>query len=130
MSDLTDAQRDEVERLLAAREAELRAEVRDAREAQAARPSAQGPQVDDSGEQAEERFRRGVEHLELQRDQEELQDIADAKARLANGSYGRCIDCGCDIPWPRLQAQPAARRCVEDQARHEQSHPALPHYTA
>lgn len=130
MSVFTQTQVDTITERLAAREAELHADVRAAREEAAARPSAQGPQVDDAAEHAEQRFRRGVEHIELQRDQEELQDIADAKARIANASYGECVDCGCSIPWERLAAQPAAKRCIADQTRYERTHPALPHYTA
>ena len=60
------------------------------------------------------------------RDQEELMAIHAARGRIAEGSYGECIDCGCEIPLKRLQAQPTALRCVPCQARHEKSHPAAP----
>jgi DnaK suppressor protein len=52
-----------------------------------------------------------------------LADEADrvqlAMQRLAEGNYGKCIDCGKDIPRERLEAIPEAVRCVEDQARWE-----------
>jgi len=41
-----------------------------------------------------------------------LADVEAAFARLADGSYGECVDCGVDIPYARLSAYPAAKRCV------------------
>src|SRR4051794_36410672 len=41
-----------------------------------------------------------------------LSDVEAALARLAEGSYGECIDCGVAIPFARLAAYPAAKRCV------------------
>jgi len=41
-----------------------------------------------------------------------LNDVEGALARLADGTYGECIDCGASIPYARLSAYPAAMRCV------------------
>ena len=41
-----------------------------------------------------------------------LTDVEAALARLADGTYGECIDCGVPIPYARLSAYPAAKRCV------------------
>jgi DnaK suppressor protein len=41
-----------------------------------------------------------------------LADVEAALGRLADGSYGECIDCGAGIPYARLSAYPAAKRCV------------------
>lgn len=41
-----------------------------------------------------------------------LAGIDDALARLDLGTYGRCIDCGEEIPAARLDARPTAVRCV------------------
>ncbi|HEY3180159.1 MAG TPA: TraR/DksA family transcriptional regulator [Casimicrobiaceae bacterium] len=41
-----------------------------------------------------------------------LADVEAALARLADGSYGECIDCGVAIPYARLSAYPEAKRCV------------------
>jgi DnaK suppressor protein len=38
--------------------------------------------------------------------------------RIEAGRYGRCLDCGHDIPEGRLEAQPAASRCVNCQAKY------------
>jgi RNA polymerase-binding transcription factor DksA len=130
MSALTPEQLKTLQDLLSQREAELGAELRDFQERREESPSAQGPQVDDQVAQGEERIRTGVEHIEMERDQLELRDIGDAHARIADGSYGECVDCGCDIPYPRLHAQPAAARCVDCQERWEKTHETVPRYTA
>src|SRR5438034_1773931 len=39
-----------------------------------------------------------------------LTDVEAALARLADGSYGECVDCGVPIPFARLSAYPAAKR--------------------
>jgi RNA polymerase-binding transcription factor DksA len=49
----------------------------------------------------------------------EAENVELALQRLAEGKYGRCIDCGKEIPRERLEAIPEAVRCIEDQARYE-----------
>jgi RNA polymerase-binding protein DksA len=56
------------------------------------------------------------------RDVNELRDIDDALTRMADGTYGTCIDCGEEIPFERLQAEPTARRCIRDQEIFERTH--------
>ena len=48
----------------------------------------------------------------VSRDLAELANVEQALARLDEGSYGECIDCGNPIPYARLAAYPAAKRCV------------------
>ncbi len=43
---------------------------------------------------------------------EDLAEIEEALARLADGSYGICQVCGARISAERLAARPAARTCV------------------
>lgn len=38
--------------------------------------------------------------------------------RIEKSRYGRCVDCGHDIPEGRLEARPDASRCVACQAKH------------
>jgi RNA polymerase-binding protein DksA len=52
----------------------------------------------------------------------EARDIESALARVDNGRYGVCIDCGDDIALARLRAFPTAKRCRPCQDRHERSH--------
>jgi DnaK suppressor protein len=39
--------------------------------------------------------------------------------RIADGSYGNCVDCGATLPDERLEARPEAMRCVNCQQRVE-----------
>jgi RNA polymerase-binding transcription factor DksA len=49
----------------------------------------------------------------------ELYEIDDALRRLAQGTYGICVECGRTIAPARLEARPQAARCMECQRRHE-----------
>ncbi|QWF23377.1 TraR/DksA family transcriptional regulator [Nocardioides sp. LMS-CY] len=42
----------------------------------------------------------------------QLEEVDAALARLDAGRYGVCVDCGATIPAGRLEARPAAARCV------------------
>lgn len=53
------------------------------------------------------------------RESRELQDIEAALARIADGSYGICTDCGEEIGPARLKAYPAAERCLPCQEKNE-----------
>ena len=108
---------------LETREAQLREEVRalDAESSDTPGGTAQG-QVEDVGEQGEERIRGAVRHAERERDIDELRAIAAAQERMAQGSYGLCVDCGAAIALNRLEVQPAAMRCLHCQERFERSH--------
>lgn len=45
--------------------------------------------------------------------------VREALARLDAGTYGRCVECGKDLPDERLEARPEADRCVDCQQRAE-----------
>jgi RNA polymerase-binding protein DksA len=59
---------------------------------------------------------------EVDRDADELRRIDGALARLSEGSYGLCEDCGQRIPEARLRAEPTALRCVKCQEVYEKTH--------
>ena len=52
-----------------------------------------------------------LEHIEA-----ELSDVEHALHRLDDGTYGSCEACGRPISADRLEAMPAARFCLDDQA--------------
>jgi DnaK suppressor protein len=52
----------------------------------------------------------------------EIREIEAAKARIDDGSYGTCAECGRDIGFERLLAQPTALRCVDCQEQWEKTH--------
>jgi DnaK suppressor protein len=55
----------------------------------------------------------------VSRDLAELANVEQALARLHDGRYGDCVDCGDPIPYARLVAYPAAKRCVACQENAE-----------
>jgi DnaK suppressor protein len=57
----------------------------------------------------------------IQRDTGELREIEDALARMQNGAYGLCIDCGAALPFVRLDALPHASRCLQCESERERS---------
>lgn len=63
---------------------------------------------------AELRERQLAETLRMQ---QQLERLARARAAIAAGTYGICVDCGAEIPAGRLQAIPDAERCVPCQGR-------------
>ena len=65
-------------------------------------------------------------HADLGRDLSELRALEAAHARLADGRYGICADCGGDIGFERLRANPAALRCVDCQRLHEKTYATGP----
>jgi len=54
-------------------------------------------------------------------DRVHLQNITDALARIEEGSYGECIDCGGAVPKKRLEVVPWALRCTKCQEIFEQT---------
>ena len=55
----------------------------------------------------------------LEQVEDELREIDAAFQRLERGTYGTCQACGRPIGDARLEAMPATRFCVEDQAKAE-----------
>ena len=76
----------------------------------------------DFGDESVATLLADIDQAELSRDVMELRSIEAARARLADGSYGICADCGAEIAFERLQAEPAAPRCVDCQGLHEKTY--------
>ena len=55
----------------------------------------------------------------LEQVDDELLEVEGAVQRLERGTYGTCQVCGRPIGDERLEAMPATRFCVEDQAKAE-----------
>ncbi len=58
----------------------------------------------------------------LDRHVAELRAIEAAEARMRDGTYGQCAECGGEIGFERLLAQPTAVRCVLCQDQYEKTH--------
>ena len=124
MSALTPDQIDALRTRLEQHAGELRSEIRTVDEERDASPSHDPHnQVEDVGEQGEQRIREAVRNAEQERDTFELRDVAAALERIERGTYGECVDCGEDIAPARLAAQPWAARCIPCQEAFEQTHP-------
>lgn len=63
-----------------------------------------------------------VGNAEVDRRLAELQELEDALQRMSERRYGVCVECGDDIAYARLRAQPAAKRCLDCQRVYEHTH--------
>ena len=66
-----------------------------------------------------ETFEREKDLSIIERIEAELHDVEYALQRLDDGTYGTCEACGKPIAEARLDAIPAARLCLDDQAQAE-----------
>jgi RNA polymerase-binding transcription factor DksA len=67
-----------------------------------------------------ETFEREKDFSILEQVEAELDDVQRALQRIDDGTYGLCEACGKPIEAERLEALPAARFCVKDQAAVEE----------
>ncbi|WP_374580944.1 TraR/DksA family transcriptional regulator [Pseudoduganella sp.] len=71
---------------------------------------------------------RTLNQLELEADehkQAQLSSVRHALAKIDDGSYGLCDNCGNEIPFSRLNARPEAPLCIACQTRLEKATAAL-----
>lgn len=106
-----------IDKLLQRREDDLRAVI--AAETHAATQEHDRAEVADFKDAAHEDARAMLEDALAARAVKELEDLAGARRRLADGTYGTCLSCGEAIDERRLHAMPAARYCTECQANFE-----------
>ena len=50
-----------------------------------------------------------------------LEEIDQALHKFDDGTYGRCDECGADIPYERLEARPQATLCIQCKSKVEHS---------
>lgn len=79
-------------------------------------------QVHDSGDESIADLLADVDIIMVDRMISELRLVEGALERIALGSFGICQDCGAEIGYERLDAQPEAIRCIQCQAQHEKTH--------
>lgn len=123
MTRLSDEQLHNLQQLLATERARLRGEIREHLLATDREQYGDlAGQVHDAGEESVADLLTDVNVAVMGRLIIELREAEAALERIATGGYGLCEDCGIDIPYARLQAYPAARRCVEHQELHEKTY--------
>jgi len=76
----------------------------------------------DAGDESVAALIADLDHADIGRDLNELRELEAARSRLAEGRYGTCGDCGGEIGYERLKANPAAVRCIACQTRHEKTY--------
>jgi len=131
MNELSASQRDELERRLTSRRQTLRAEVqRELANSDDPRVTGFMNQLAATEDWVLADILADMDIATVTRDVAELSEVEAALARIADGSYGTCADCGEAIGWPRLNAQPTAQRCITCQEKLETrtgrpGHPSL-----
>jgi DnaK suppressor protein len=70
-------------------------------------------EVFDAGESSEADIQEDIEFALIQMKAETLNKINEALARLSDGAYGDCFECGDEIAEARLRALPFAVRCKD-----------------
>ena len=117
---LRNAQIEVLKRTLARRHAELLEETReDVGRAREETYGALAGSVTDSGDQATAGLLADLGQAEISRDVRELEKLEAALARIDEGTFGRCIECGAEIAFKRLAAYPVATRCAGCQGIYE-----------
>ena len=126
---LTRNQIDEFERLIKERRQQLVTELlEDVARARDESYADVAGSVTDLGDEALADLLSDLDNAEVARDMREIRALDAALARVADGSYGDCADCGGDIGVERLRAYPTAERCIRCQEVHEKTfaHPGEP----
>ena len=101
---------------------ELRAEIRDRLLRADAEAFADiAGQVHDAEDESLADLLVDINNAEVTRDVEEVRDIEAALQRIADGTYGTCLECRTPIARARLEAYPTAKRCLPCQQRHERT---------
>ncbi len=104
----------ELKQMLLDRRRELRAAVQGKmRDVRAAGEVTKVSEVLDAVESSEADIQEDIELALIQMKSETLNKIVDALARLEQGNYGNCFECGEEIAEKRLRALPFAMRCKD-----------------
>lgn len=121
MEKLTQQQLDHLKALLDHREQVLNEEIKGELDLQDdyAQLASEAP---DPGDSSFANLTVDLGNAAVMRDIAELRAIQIARSRMENNVYNECIECGFDIPYERLEAQPTAQRCAPCQDMYEKTH--------
>ncbi len=104
----------ELKQILEDRRREILSEVQEKmRDVRAEGASGEGQGVLDAAETSEADIQDDIEFALIQMKSETLHKIEEALARLEEGTYGNCFECGDEISERRLRALPFAVRCKD-----------------
>jgi DnaK suppressor protein len=119
---LTAAERSTLAKQLEDRRRVLRTELADKLDAQD-NPALLGlrNRMEESDDWAVADLETALDVAEVSRDAGELREVEAALLRIKEGTYGECVECGNNIPYGRLAANPSAARCIACQEKLEAS---------
>jgi RNA polymerase-binding transcription factor DksA len=119
---LTERQAQQLAKQIEERRNVLLAELREDAERTREQPySEHAGAAPDSGDESVATLIADLEQADVTRDLDEFRALEAARARMRDGGYGICVDCGTDIEFERLKVFPAAPRCRQCQERHEKT---------
>ncbi|PIE58294.1 MAG: RNA polymerase-binding protein DksA [Desulfobulbus propionicus] len=81
--------------------------------------TSQTEQIPDPNDRASVESDRNFELRIRGRERRLMDKIDEALARIEDGSYGICADCGEEIAIKRLQARPVAKFCIDCKTQQE-----------
>lgn len=120
---LTHEQTQELKRTVEERRAVLYAEImRDLGRMREDRMADLAGPVGDPGDESVASLILDLDQADTSRDISELRMLDAAHRRMKDGSYGLCSQCGQDIGYARLRANPSAERCISCQTQFEKTH--------
>lgn len=75
----------------------------------------------DSDDIGEREAARELDMILSDRELREVGEVSAALRRLHDDDFGRCSDCGSEIPFDRLKVEPWALRCIDCEAQRERA---------
>jgi DnaK suppressor protein len=84
----------------------------------------QAGNIPDPNDRATVESERSFELRIRDRERKLMNKIDEALARIKEGEYGNCDDCGEEIAIKRLEARPVAKYCIDCKTRQEQEEKA------
>ena len=112
-SPLSKSQLDAQKQLLVSQHDELESEIANGQHDHGEAYTSVAGEVQDSGDQSVANTLSGIESTVANHQAHELEAVNNALLRIENGLYGLCIECQEPIDIKRLQAFPAAKRCID-----------------
>ncbi len=120
MTNFTKTQLNDFRKCLNDREGKLRDEIREELlRSDEERYIDLAGRVHDAGEESVADLLTDLNIATIDRQVNEIRQIEAALMRMADGTYGVCVDCGNTIDIERLQNIPSAARCTRCQSQHE-----------
>ena len=121
----------ELTRILEERRREIMDQVQEKiRDVRTESPNSPTQGVLDAAESSEADIQDEIEFALIQMKAETLNKINEALARLEEGTYGNCFECGDEIAQPRLRALPFAVRCKDCEEARENAQQRERHLNA